>query len=378
MLENITVTSQTTASILSQTTEKMEKHLAQQTQLITQMVATQTSMAESLEQIVSLLQVQNQWIESLTDCQCQQEETPSSPALTTVTTPNEPIPQTQSQQAKTRSSPTLTTVTAPNEAITQTQSQQAKTTSSPTLTTDTTPNEPTTQMQSLPVDCSSVSAADNHGSGVYTIDPRDGSGSFKVFCDMDNGGGGWTVFQKRFDGSVDFFLRWDEYEQGFGNVSGEYWLGLQQMHRLTSSGRWTLRIDMEDFEGNVKYAQYKDFQIGDAASFYQLSIGALSGTVGYNALSYHNGKPFSTKDSDHDNCTPSFCQSYCGSCALRFQGGWWYHTCHYANLNGLYQGSTSPVPHDIPWSLMCWKGWSSGSSEWKPLKTSEIKIRRVQ
>ena len=47
---------------------------------------------------------------------------------------------------------------------------------------------------------------------------------------MDNGGGGWTVFQKRFDGSTNFFLGWDEYEQEFANVSGEYWLGLQQVH----------------------------------------------------------------------------------------------------------------------------------------------------
>ena len=169
---------------------------------------------------------------------------------------------------------------------------------------------------------------------------------------MDNGGGGWTVFQKRFDGSTNFFLGWDEYEQGFGNVSGEYWLGLQQVHRLTSSGQWTLRIDIEDSDGNIKYAQYENFQIGDAASFYRLSVGTFSGTA-YDAITTaHNGQSFSTKDSDHDTCTS--CQSYDDSCAVRFQGAWWYSSCFNSNLNALYKGSTSPVPNDFR-SLMSWK-----------------------
>ena len=153
-------------------------------------------------------------------------------------------------------------------------------------------------------------------------------------------------------------------------------MGLKQVHRLTSIGQWTLRIDMEDFNGNVKYAQYEDFKIGDAASFYRLSIGAFSGTVGYDALtSVHNGRPFSTKDSDHDTCT-SWCQSYDGSCAMMYQGAWWYQGCHESNLNGLYQGSTSPVPNFQTYSLTCWYRFSG--SGFTPLKKSEMKIRRVQ
>ena len=308
LLKKVSVSSKSMASILpdlTKTAKDMESQVAQQTQMITQMVATQTSMAESLEQIVSLLQIQNQQIRNII-------------------------------------------------------------TSSPELTTVATTNEPTTLTPLIPVDCSNVSAADNHGSGVYTIDPRDGSGLFEVFCDMDNGGGGWTTFQKRFDNSVNFFLGWDDYVQGFGNVSGEYWLGLQQVHRLTSSGRWTLRIDMEDFHGNIKYAQYEDFQIGDAASFYQLSIGAFSGTVGYDALAYHNGRPFSTKDRDHD--------SYEKSCAVMYQGAWWYGGCNDSNLNGVYRGSTSPKQNHND-SLM---GWHYFSGSEYALKKSEMKIRRVQ
>ena len=122
-------------------------------------------------------------------------------------------------------------------------------------------------------------------SGVYTINP-DGGKPIQVLCDMVTNGGGWTVFQRRLDGSVDFFLGWESYKNGFGNLSGEFWLGNDNLHRLTSAGSVTLRVDLEDFEGDIRYAEYTTFKVADEADKYRLSIGGYSGTAGDSFL-YH-------------------------------------------------------------------------------------------
>ena len=112
-------------------------------------------------------------------------------------------------------------------------------------------------------------------SGVYTIDP-DGSGAFDVFCDQKKAGGGWTVFQKRLDGSVDFYRGWSDYKRGFGNLNGEFWLGLDKIHRLTKP-RNKLRVDLEDTTGNTVYAEYDMFAVTSERTKYQLSLGTYSG-----------------------------------------------------------------------------------------------------
>ena len=96
---------------------------------------------------------------------------------------------------------------------------------------------------------------------------------------MTTDGGGWTVFQRRLDGSVDFYLGWESYKNGFGNLSGEFWLGNDNLHRLTDSDDVMLRIDLQDFEGNIAYAEYMSFKVADEAAKYQLSIGGYNGTA---------------------------------------------------------------------------------------------------
>jgi len=113
---------------------------------------------------------------------------------------------------------------------------------------------------------------------VYKIDP-DGLGEFEVFCDQKTAGGGWTVFQKRRDGSVDFYRAWDDYKRGFGNLNGEFWLGLDKIHRLTVSSKNKLRVDLEDLHGSTAFAEYSSFAVASEKAKYQLNLGSYSGTI---------------------------------------------------------------------------------------------------
>ena len=124
-------------------------------------------------------------------------------------------------------------------------------------------------------------------SGIYYINP-DGS-PIQVLCDMTTNGGGWTVFQRRLDGSVDFFQGWESYKNGFGNLSGEFWLGNDNLHRLTASDDVMLRVDLEDFDGNITYAEYTTFQVADEADKYRITIGGYNGTAG-NSMVNHGGQ----------------------------------------------------------------------------------------
>ena len=111
---------------------------------------------------------------------------------------------------------------------------------------------------------------------MYTINPDDGD-PFDVYCDLKTAGGGWTVIQKRLDGSVDFYLGWADYKRGFGNLNGEFWLGLDKMHQLTKTGRNKIRIELEDIEGKTVYAEYNMFAVASERAKYQLSLGTYSG-----------------------------------------------------------------------------------------------------
>ena len=98
-----------------------------------------------------------------------------------------------------------------------------------------------------------------------------------MFCDQTTGGGGWLVFQKRLDGSVDFYRGWAEYKRGFGSLTGEFWLGLDKIHRFTSSGSYKLRVDLEDFAGKTYYAEYDLFKAASEEAKYKLSVGSYTG-----------------------------------------------------------------------------------------------------
>ena len=123
--------------------------------------------------------------------------------------------------------------------------------------------------------CAGLYKSGKTTSGVYTID-HDGSGAFDVFCDQTTAGGGWAVFQKRMDGSVSFYRGWTNYKNGFGNLNGEFWLGLDKIHRLTKKKN-KLRVDMMDTTGSTAYAEYNMFAVSSERTKYTLSLGSYSG-----------------------------------------------------------------------------------------------------
>ncbi|XP_066270926.1 angiopoietin-related protein 1-like [Branchiostoma lanceolatum] len=99
-------------------------------------------------------------------------------------------------------------------------------------------------------------------SGVHSIKPTNADDPISVYCDQTTDGGGWTVIQRRFDGSLEFFRNLHAYRKGFGDSSGEYWLGLDNIHYITDQNAYELYIELEDWDGNVKFAKYSSFSVG--------------------------------------------------------------------------------------------------------------------
>ena len=131
-------------------------------------------------------------------------------------------------------------------------------------------------------------------SGVYTIKPDDHE-AFNVRCDMEtihgSPGRGWTIFQQRLDGSMDFYRNWSSYKNGFGNLLGEFWLGLDKIHRLSASGQNVLKVDLETFENETAYAMYKPFFVGNESEAYILKTGIYSGNDIVSTSFTRKGRP---------------------------------------------------------------------------------------
>uniref|UniRef100_A0A673GC70 Angiopoietin-like 6 n=1 Tax=Sinocyclocheilus rhinocerous TaxID=307959 RepID=A0A673GC70_9TELE len=157
-------------------------------------------------------------------------------------------------------------------------------------------------------DCHQVLESGEKTSGIYLLRPHNTNRLLQAWCDQSRAQGGWTVIQRRQDGFVNFFRTWDQYKQGFGNLDGEYWLGLDHLFWLTSQATYKLRVAIEDWQGRQVFAEY-DSNAGDS-------------------LSWHNNKAFATLDRDMD--------AYSGNCAHYQKGGWWYHMCAHSNLNGVW------------------------------------------
>ena len=159
-------------------------------------------------------------------------------------------------------------------------------------------------------------------------------------CNVSTDGGGWTVILRRVaGGTVDFNREWEDYEDGFGDLSGEFWYGLKNMHCLTTREEMELRIDLRKANGEHITWVYKTFRVAGSADKYRLHIGEWEG-LGGDGMAHSKNRQFSTRDEDND--------ANSGNCASSCLAGWWHNTCYGALLTG---------PHVTP----------AGASEWAKL-----------
>ncbi|TDH00792.1 hypothetical protein EPR50_G00192620 [Perca flavescens] len=218
----------------------------------------------------------------------------------------------------------------------------------------------------LPVDCSDIYHNDNsRPSGVYTIYPIGATSAVQVYCDMVSEGGRWTVFQRRMDGTVNFYRGWDQYKTGFGIAAGEYWLGLESLYHLTLRRKYKLLVDMEDFGGKKVFARYSSFSIDPESSGYKLSVSGFTNGGAGDSMTNHNGKKFTTFDKDQDSHATK-------NCARLYLGAFWYNACYYTNPNGVYRWGTDNTLNYVGVEWHQWKGSNYS------LKSISMKIRPVQ
>ncbi|CAM4688299.1 hypothetical protein PO909_010236 [Leuciscus waleckii] len=218
-------------------------------------------------------------------------------------------------------------------------------------------------VRNCPIDCTSIYYNGVRRSGIYTVVPSLGAMPVEVYCDMDTDSGGWTVIQRRQDGSVNFDRSWKEYKEGFGDLHTEYWLGNEHIHDLTSQGDYMLRIDLEDWSGKHKHAVYQKFSVEDEATQYRVHVTGFSGTVEDSFSWYHDKQGFSTPDTGN-------------ICAEISHAGWWYNQCFYANLNGIYYkgGRYSPkAKNPLGPDGIVWYTWKD--SDYYSLRKVSMMIR---
>ncbi|KAK6486399.1 angiopoietin-related protein 5 [Huso huso] len=240
-------------------------------------------------------------------------------------------------------------------------------------------------VQSHGQDCSdirdSVDFDSKTPSGIYIIQPDGTDYPFEVFCEMDYMGGGWTVIQRRSDGNIDFNRAWSEYMDGFGDLSGEHWLGLRKIFHIVNqkNTNFRLQVALESCDDTSAYASYDNFWMEDDSRFFKIHLGRYAGSAGdafrgYRQEDNQNSMPFSTFDIDNDGCSP-FCTingSAVESCSTKNnKTGWWFNQCGMANLNGGLLEPDSSINSHIQWDTWTQNGMAV------TIKSVSMKIRRA-
>uniref|UniRef100_A0A2R9C4I8 Fibrinogen gamma chain n=1 Tax=Pan paniscus TaxID=9597 RepID=A0A2R9C4I8_PANPA len=239
------------------------------------------------------------------------------------------------------------------------------------------------KVNSPSLDCQDIANKGAKQSGLYFIKPLKANQQFLVYCEIDGSGNGWTVFQKRLDGSVDFKKNWIQYKEGFGHLSPtgttEFWLGNEKIHLISTQSAipYALRVELEDWNGRISTADYAMFKVGPEADKYRLTYAYFAGGDAGDAFdgfdfgddpsdkffTSHNGMQFSTWDNDNDK--------FEGNCAEQDGSGWWMNKCHAGHLNGVYyQGMFSFLRFQDP----CYNNGIIWKSQWYSMNKTTMKI----
>ncbi|XP_076802157.1 fibroleukin-like [Clavelina lepadiformis] len=211
----------------------------------------------------------------------------------------------------------------------------------------------------FPSECTNIYASGSTSSGIYPIWLKERFQFTYVYCDMElvSTKKSWTTIQRRMNGEVNFNRGWDDYVRGFGNPQGEYWLGLENIYRLS---RLTISpssifhlpkppevgFDLEDWDGVKTFDEYKMVLMEPKESNYKLYV------AGRNTSSCFKTSPiffgyFSTPDVDNDRDDNS-------NCAQEFKSGWWFNTyCDRSNLNQPYP----KYKQDMTYYNIFWESW---------------------
>ncbi|XP_072025063.1 microfibril-associated glycoprotein 4-like [Amphiura filiformis] len=156
-----------------------------------------------------------------------------------------------------------------------------------------------------------------------------------------------VIIQRRFDGSLSFNRTLTEYENGFGCVNSEFWIGFHIIKFVNAFlGLHKLHVYLEDWDDSFAIAKYETFDIGTDQDGYLATISSYAGVVEIDELQFSNGMRFSTWDNDNDTLANENCASKCS-------GGWWYNSCE-CNINSMYQ-STSDMPDGTGLHWMSWR-----------------------
>ncbi|XP_042371330.1 angiopoietin-related protein 4-like [Plectropomus leopardus] len=227
------------------------------------------------------------------------------------------------------------------------------------------PAEQSKDTSGLARDCHELFAGGQRASGVYTIQPEN-SQPFNVLCEMTSDGG-WTVIQKRYDGSQNFNQLWESYKNGFGNLNGEFWLGLENIHSLTKQGQYVLQVELSDWAGQQKQeARYRLQLDGEEKKFtLHLEQESSSGVQERIMTTRESGLPFSTADRDNDLAADV-------NCAELLSGGWWFSSCGESNLNGKYPKRLSALRRQQSRRQRMF--WTSTKGQNNSVKTTLLKI----